>query len=60
VAFGFSGWHLNLRQDYAILPIDNPGAQLMASAGWALADRLEITVGAVLLVGGGLMRARKA
>ena len=56
-AFGFSGWHLDMRPSFTL---DEPGGyQVRAWAGWELADRLEITIGVVLLVCGGL-KLRKA
>ncbi len=56
VAFGFSGWHADMRP--AFMLTDEPGAQMWGWAGWTLANQLEITSGVVLLVWGVLMRLK--
>jgi hypothetical protein len=56
VAFGFSGWHLDMRPSFTL---DEPGGyQVRAWAGWTLANQIEITSGVVLLVWGVLMRLK--
>ena len=54
VAFGFSGWHADMRPSFTVG--EAVGAEMWGWAGWTLADRIEITVGVVLLVWGGLKR----
>jgi hypothetical protein len=56
VAFGFSGWHADMRPAFTIG--DQPGSNMWGWAGWTLANQLEITSGVVLLVWGVLMRLK--
>jgi len=57
VAYGLSGWHATMRMDS--LPYLDPTVySLGGQAGWTPTNQLEITVGAVLLAGGVLMRLK--
>jgi hypothetical protein len=59
VAFGFSGWHADMRPAFTIAELsDQPGAHMSGWAGWTLANQIEITSGVVLLVWGILMRLK--
>lgn len=53
MAFGFSGWQASVHME--TLPYIEPTEYMLnGGASWTLTDRLEITIGVVLLVGGGL------
>ncbi len=56
VAFGFSGWHADMRPSFTIS--DQSGSNMGGWAGWTLANQLEITSGVVLLVWGVLLRLK--
>jgi len=56
VAFGFSGWqwHVDMRPEF--MPGDETVYNLSGWAGWMVAERLEITIGAALMAWGMVKR----